>query len=290
MSAPSTASSSAESATATSPPRSRPPPAARGEALGEDVDRDVLALEQRVGGGEHDRGDEQVADQLVDPRRRLVEEIAHHHRVADQEHRREQRDRGERDAEPAPAPRTSRSMRLHRWSGQRRHAERVGPGRRGQIFFSSSMIFGPPSGADFRNASTHRLFHRGAPRRLLLRRLHVHRHALAGEVLQRGGRRLLGHADRVLLGLGRGRLDRLPMGGRQLVPPRRVRVHVEIDREDRPDGAEFLHLVVLAAVRGGNIGEAGVEHARLQRLVDLGARHRRRRRRRRPSARCRSAC
>ncbi len=51
---------------------------------------------------------------------------------------------------------------------------------------------------------------------------------------------------------------------------------MEEHREIGRDGSVLLDLVVLAAVRGRQVGQPGVEHARLQRLVDLGARHRRR--------------
>src|SRR5438477_1017015 len=101
----------------------------------------------------------------------------------------------------------------------------------------------PAFGRGLEESVDHRFFHRGAPRRLFLRALHVHRHSLRGEVFERGRRRLLREGDGVLLDLDRGRLDGLAMRGRELVPPRRVGEHVEIDREDRTDGAELLHFV-----------------------------------------------
>ena len=71
------------------------------EPAGDQVDRDVLAPDERVAGGEHDEADQQVADQLVHPDDRLVEEVAHDHRVADQRQRDQQQDGAHGDAEPA---------------------------------------------------------------------------------------------------------------------------------------------------------------------------------------------
>jgi hypothetical protein len=53
----------------------------------------------------------------------------------------------------------------------------------------------------------------------------------------------------------------------------RVDVEVEVDGEEGRHRAVLLHLEELAAVGGGDVGEAGVDDPCLQRLVDLGARH-----------------
>ncbi len=215
---PSTASNSAERATATSPTRAVRRLPARGQALGDDVDRDVLALEQRIGGGEHDRRDQQVAGKFVDPRHPAgSRDSASRPSSRSRTSRRAARPR--RAAMPSRASARTRRSTCFIGAPAVLRAARVQSGRRRrQIFFSSSMIFGPPSGADLRNAST-----TGgsiAPRHVACScaDLHVHRHALAGEVLERGGRGLLGHGDRVLLDLGRRRLDRLLVRGRQLRP------------------------------------------------------------------------
>ena len=66
----------------------------RGARLfGDDVDRNVLAAEERIGRRQHDARDQQIADELVGPGDRCVEHVAAHHRVDDRRKRCEQRRR-----------------------------------------------------------------------------------------------------------------------------------------------------------------------------------------------------